>query len=92
MICEECREAGLRSIVRVDSSKQSKMASQHFFDEQGQEHSHNPNVAHTFFRCSNGHRFEETSSWECFCGWKVCEAKIHRMQPGAPCAPVKEAP
>ena len=89
MICEQCREEGKLSIVRVDSTKQSRMPTNHFFDEQGQEHSHNPNPVHTRFRCSNGHCFEEISSWQCWCGYMVCKAQIHRMQPGAPCAPVR---
>lgn len=49
----------------------------HFFDEHGVEHSHDPNVVVTEFKCSNGHRFIERSSWQCFsCDFMACRAEV----------------
>ena len=77
MICEKCRDSGQRSTVRIVGTKQSAMPSDCFFDEDGVEHSHNPNIATTTYRCSNGHSFEEKSSWQCAaCGWLKQVAKV----------------
>lgn len=48
----------------------------HFWDEYGNEHSHNPNVIVTNYVCSNGHKFSERSSWQCACGWMACKQEI----------------
>ena len=76
VICTKCRDAGLRSTVRVLGTKQTDMPRDVYFDEDGTEHSHNPNLVTTQFRCSNGHRFQEVSSWQCHCGYKACEAVV----------------
>lgn len=82
MICEMCREAGETSIVRVLGTKETLIPKDHYWDEEGQEHLHNPNIVTTKFRCSNGHQITEISSWECFCGYKACEAKTTYLRPG----------
>ena len=84
MICEMCREAGKTSTVRVLNTKEPQIPKDHFWDEDGNEHHHNPNIVTTNFRCSNGHRFEEISSWECHCGYKACVAKTTYLRPGVP--------
>lgn len=77
MICEQCRTSGQRSTVRIVGTKQGRVPSDHFFDEQGVEHSHNPNVVSTIYKCSNGHSFEERSSWQCAaCGWLALPATV----------------
>jgi hypothetical protein len=76
VLCPHCRQAGQLSTVRVLRTTEPKAPKDHYFDEQGAEHSHNPNIVITEFVCSNGHRFAERSSWECWCGYKACEAGI----------------
>lgn len=82
MICTKCRESGLRSTVHNVGTSQTQMPKEHFFDEDGEEHHHNPNIVRTLFRCSNGHRFEERSSWQCQCGWMACKATIRFIGEG----------
>jgi hypothetical protein len=76
VICPVCANSGKRSTVRVVRTNNGKLAKDHFFDEAGAEHHHNPNFITTEFVCSNDHRFAERSSWECHCGFKACEAQI----------------
>ncbi len=76
MLCPHCQAAGQRSVVDIVRCTQGKDPKRTFWDEDGVEHHHNPNVSVTEYRCSNGHTFAERSSWECQCGYKVCEAEI----------------
>lgn len=79
MICPTCRETNQRSTVRmVRTWKLTPEAKpDRYFDEDGNEHSHDPRVVMTEFLCSNGHRFAERSSWECgTCGYKACKAEV----------------
>lgn len=79
MICQACSNSAQRSTVRILGTKQSKIPTDVYFDEDGQQHSHNPNVVTTHYRCSNGHRFEERSSWQCFCGWMKLKAVVMQI-------------
>lgn len=76
MMCPHCQQAKQRSTVRVVRSKPTLIPKDHFFDEDGQEHHHDPNITRTDFRCSNNHTFTEVSSWECWCGYMACKAQI----------------
>lgn len=85
MICPACRAAGQRSTVRVAlvdgvapgvADVKRRTPSDHFYDEDGAEHTHNPNIIVTVYMCANGHRFQERSSWECWCGYKACDAEV----------------
>lgn len=83
MFCPTCQNSAQRSTVRIIVDKTIKSIyrdippTDHFWDEDGVEHSHNPNVIVTNYVCSLGHKFSERSSWECTsCGWKVCEAEV----------------
>lgn len=85
MICPQCQHDGLLSIVRITSTREPKKGDRdfqekdHFFDEYGNEHAHNPNVVVTEYRCSNGHEFGERSSWECFCGYRACAQELYEI-------------
>jgi hypothetical protein len=83
VICKKCKDSGQLSTIRSLGTSQTLMTKDHFFDEQGDEHSHNPNIVTTLFRCSNGHRFQERSSWQCPCGWMACEATVTFLGEGA---------
>lgn len=84
MICKKCQEAGLRSTIRVLGTKKGQVPKDFFFDEDGVEHSHDPNIVTTLLRCSNGHRMEEKSSWGCgACDYKACEATVTFIGKGA---------
>jgi len=78
MICPTCLAASQRSTVRVVRTwrltPEAKVDK--YFDEEGAEHSHDPRVVMTEFGCSNGHRFAERSSWQCWCGYMACKQEI----------------
>lgn len=85
MLCPTCQSSAQRSIVRVAlidgaalgvANVKRREPTDHYYDEDGVEHSHNPNVVVTIYMCSLGHRFQERSSWQCPCGWMVCEAEV----------------
>lgn len=77
MICPTCSAAGQRSTVRVIRSTNPGQPKDHFWDEEGVEHFHNPNIIVTELECSSGHRFAERSSWQCHeCGYKACDAQL----------------
>lgn len=94
MICPHCHptcngiehEGCQRSTIRIVPGKPpTDIPKDQFFDEDGVWHSHNPNIIVTQYRCSNGHRFAERSSWECGeCGYKACEAEIIAAPPADP--------
>jgi hypothetical protein len=88
VICPTCQRTNQRSIVRVALvngaapgavSLKKPTPSDHFYDEEGAEHSHNPNITTTVYTCSNGHRFQEKSSWQCPCGWMVQQAEVTEL-------------
>lgn len=84
MICPTCQNSGQRSTVRIVKQPAINKAifrdvppTDHFWDEEGNEHSHNPSIIVTEYLCSKGHRFAERSSWECgACGYRACEAEV----------------
>lgn len=83
MICKKCQEQGSLSTVRVLGTKKGDIPKDFFFDEEGVEHSHDPNIVTTQLRCSNGHRFEEKSCWGCHCGYAACEQTVTFIGEGA---------
>jgi hypothetical protein len=75
--CPICIAAGLRSVVRDIRFTNPKLKRDHFWDEEGVEHFHDPSVIVTEYECSNGHHFAERSSWQCHvCGYRACEAVL----------------
>jgi hypothetical protein len=91
MLCPICKDAGQRSIVRITNNykHQHRQPKEHFFDEDGHEHYHDPNIIRTDFGCSHGHHFSEISSWQCHvCGYKVCDARLLYGQTSEPRAEV----
>lgn len=75
---EQCQVSTVRIIQPTLKAKLADIPpTDHFWDVDGVEHSHNPNVIVTKYVCSNGHQFSERSSWECgACGYKACEAEV----------------
>lgn len=77
ILCPHCQSCGARSVVDLVRCTQGKEKTRIFWDEEGVEHHHNPNVSVTEYRCSNGHTFAERSSWECVaCDYRACDAEI----------------
>lgn len=79
MICPTCASSNHRSTVRIARVTDPKEPRDHFFDESGAEHHHNPSIIVTEYLCSNGHRFAERSSWQCAvtgCDFLPCEAEL----------------
>jgi len=71
MKCKECQEQGLKSkILESGLSFTTCMGVQHFWDEEGREHHHDPNFTRTSFKCSNGH------SWSSRTFVRLCLASI----------------
>jgi hypothetical protein len=93
MICPHCADACQRSTVRqLRTWKLDPEAKpDRYFDEDGNEHSHDPRIVMTEFACSMGHRFAERSSWQCAsCGYMACKAELVEAEPGPdPSAPTK---
>lgn len=67
MICPECEKLGLKSMVFVGSSTITCLMYQHFYDEEGREHFHDPNMTTTHYSCSNGHSWIDQSRNKCWC-------------------------
>jgi hypothetical protein len=76
VLCPVCANTAQRSTVRITRTNSGALPKDHYFDEEGAEHSHNPNIVVTEYSCSNGHRFAERSSWQCHCGYRACEQEI----------------
>ena len=57
MICEQCREHGLKSKVFPGMTFVTAMSWQAYYDEEGQYVNNDPNIHTTDYRCSNRHRW-----------------------------------
>ncbi len=69
IICETCQEQGLKSTVQSSYSMSTCLGYHDFYDEDGNQHCHDPNTTTTDFTCSNGHKFTKKSKRSCWCGW-----------------------
>jgi hypothetical protein len=67
--CPLCQEAGQTSIVRTDCVITTTMTADHFTDEAGAFHCHDPNVTISHYRCSRDHSWSEQRYHSCGCGW-----------------------
>ena len=83
MRCPECVEAGNEdSVVYVDQTLVTLMCTQHYFDENGTEHFHDPNKHGTECHCSYGHTLVKIHYPRCpvdDCSWNdtVKETVVH---------------
>jgi hypothetical protein len=68
MTCPECVKEAKRSVVYVGASSVTCMMYEHYFDEDGKEHVHNPNTTSTHYSCSQGHSWVEGTRGKCWCG------------------------
>jgi len=74
MICQQCKEQGLKSRVTVGSSSVTLLYCYPFYDEEGNYHYHDSNTTITVYECSHGHTWrEESSPVSCWCGWPNLE-------------------
>lgn len=69
MICPQCKEQGLKSMVYPGPSRTTLLYCQPFYDEKGKYHDHDMNTTTTSYQCSNGHSWEEKNKKSCWCGW-----------------------
>jgi len=68
--CPQCRDAGQTSEVRRGISTTTTEYWEPYFGEDGKKHHHNPNVATTLYKCSEGHQWAITVPVRpCRCGW-----------------------
>ena len=74
LFCPDCQEAGQKSKVRYMGSTQTGIAPPGpYWDEDGEQHNHNPNTTRNMYRCSNGHSFFKTEGRPCpneMCDWR----------------------
>jgi len=62
MICQQCKNEGLASIIYVGPTSVTCMAASTYYDENGDFHHNNPNYSITSYKCSNGHQWQEKST------------------------------
>jgi hypothetical protein len=75
MICPECREAGLTSVVTEGFGSTTAVYFPPFHDEAGRYHYHDGNATVVSFSCSRGHSWRETlPPASCWCGWPAVSA------------------
>lgn len=65
MICEKCKDLGLRSKLFEGASYRTAVMGGNFYDEAGRRHIHDPNTTTTDYSCSQGHRFTVTTMVRC---------------------------
>lgn len=73
MICKECVAAQQKSRVYSGGSFRTAAAYETYWDEDGRRHFHDGNVTTSYFRCDNGHTWEQRTMVACpTCGewWK----------------------
>lgn len=69
MICERCKQNGVKSTIDVFNTKNLCEFKQ-FYDENGQFHLHDPHVFEADYRCSKGHQWSsKEKKYICWCGW-----------------------
>lgn len=68
MICQDCRNSGLRSRVYIQDSFYDLQVSQdRFFDEDGRWHVHDENETKTTYKCTRGHSWYDVKYAICWC-------------------------
>ena len=61
IVCPECKKIEQRSEVRIYRQiKGTDVMPDIYFDESGNKHIHSYSFNHEFYRCSNGHKWDET--------------------------------
>lgn len=67
MICPKCKEEGKKSKVYSGGGRVTLMGSSGmcFWDENGVQHSHDPNTFTRNYRCSRGHEWTTKSKAPC---------------------------
>ena len=61
MKCPICIQLELKSTLNVGSSWSTVMNWQPYYDEEGNYHDDDPNTITTDYRCSNDHKFAEST-------------------------------
>jgi len=70
MICQECKNAGQKSIITALGGFTTSMYCAPYYDEEGKYHCHDMNVVGENFACSNGHRWTTQGHHKCpGCDW-----------------------
>lgn len=72
MICQKCKEQGLKSRVTGGVGSITCVYYAPYYDEEGVYHSHDGNRASASYQCSNGHRWSQSSYGFCpapGCDW-----------------------
>ncbi len=57
--CRECVATGKRSTVTGGAPMSTLLGTSRYWDKEGNQHIHDPNVTATEYSCSNGHKWTE---------------------------------
>lgn len=71
MICPDCKKLEKKSRTYECGSYATLGYTAPFYDENGNYHNHDRNLATTTYRCSNGHTWTSVSGGKCWCGWSA---------------------
>jgi hypothetical protein len=74
MKCPVCAKKGLKSRVYPRGSESTCMGYFPYYDEEGVHHCHDGNSVTSYYSCSEGHEWRETSYHSCPCGWSGGES------------------
>lgn len=79
MICQKCKDEGLKSRVYGGIGSVTLVYYPPFYDEDGVYHSHDGNTSTAGYNCSNGHRWTVKSNGWCpapNCDWNKDRKEI----------------
>lgn len=69
MICQECQKSGTTSRVYESYTVTTSLMGEQFYDEEGRQHFHDPNIDTHEYACSKGHKWHHQRTRGCWCGW-----------------------
>ncbi len=75
MKCPTCVKEGKRSKVHIGHSTTTLLNVHWFYDEDGEEHCHDPNTSLTGYSCTRGHQWQVQDKNDCWCGWGKKDVK-----------------
>lgn len=76
VVCPVCKQQGEKSTVTPRATFRTAMGGGSFYDEEGDYHSHDPNIHTKPFVCSNNHHFRRVFYMPCgTCGYVRAEDK-----------------
>ena len=69
MKCPQCVKERKKSKVYPGMGTSTLLFCPPFYDEGGKHHDHDRNTTTIEYACSRGHKWVESTSGTCWCGW-----------------------